>query len=120
MTFHPSSSATDKQLSISESFLKDFLQISRFEKFCSDLTTGGLDELCESVSEDVSPELKVEYSDRGPTISELEANTNITREDVRDLQEHGGLGKGCRCPVSSASTMDWLDIVNICMQRQDK
>jgi len=60
------------------------------------------------MSEHVYPELKVEYCDRGHTKTELEANTDIPRADIRELQEHGGLGNG-PCPVSSASTLDWLE-----------
>jgi len=80
------------------------------EKFCSELTTGGLEGLCDCVSEDVYQfyGTKAQPCNRDPQ-THSQKYLYASRATKREKQEYETFH--CRCPVSSTYTLEWKKIL---------
>ena len=76
------------------------------EKFRSELKTGGLDGLCDCVSEDVYQFFgkKAESSNKDPE-TQSQKYLNAPRAVKREKQEYERFC--CRCPVSTTYMLEW-------------
>jgi hypothetical protein len=81
-------------------FVRNFFDYKDLEKFCNELVNGGLEGLCDCVSEDIYLLVNAKRCCRGS-----QNYLFASRKVVREKQVYEGFC--CLCPVSSAYTLEW-------------